>query len=140
MRACIPAEEAEFMLDRYEVHMTEVYIIGGTNIVVLDVSADLELYRIGILTWAAGLHRNDQRLKILSSRGADTSDKIRGEYRDATFLADDFAILYVSMPVNLKSSKLPHFMPARLQCQVQFVFLDIEREKKFEIKSDLSCV
>lgn len=76
MGAGISAEEAEFMLDGDDVHMTEVYVVGGTDVVVLDVAADLELDGIGILAGTAGLHRNNQRIKVLPPRGADTLDKV----------------------------------------------------------------
>lgn len=76
MGAGIAAEKAEFMLDGDEVHMTEIYVVGGTDVVVLDVAADLELDGIGILEGTARLHRHHQRIKVLSCRGADTLDKV----------------------------------------------------------------
>ncbi len=76
MRACIAAEESEFMLDGDSVHVTEIYVVGGTDVVVFDVAADFKLDGVGILAWAAGLHRNDKGIKVLRGSCSDTLDEV----------------------------------------------------------------
>ena len=76
MRTCIAAEEAEFMLDGDDVHMTEIYVVGGTYVVVFDVTADFKLDGVGILAWATGLHCNDKWIKVLRGSCSDTLDEV----------------------------------------------------------------
>ncbi len=76
MRACIAAEESEIMLYGDNVHMTEINVVGGTDVVVFDVTADFKLDGVGILAWAAGLERNDEGIKVLPHSSSDILDQI----------------------------------------------------------------
>ncbi len=44
----VATKKAEFMLDRDHVNVTEIDIIGGTNIITFHILADLELNRVTI--------------------------------------------------------------------------------------------
>ena len=73
------------MLERNQINMAEIDIIGSTNIITLYVLADFEFNRVVVFQNVALSHRHYQRLKFALGSQAKTVNEVRGESCNSTF-------------------------------------------------------
>ena len=80
--AGVAPEQPEFVLHARDIHVAEIDVVGGADVIVPDVAPDLELDRIAVPDRRVRPDGHDQRLHLPPGGSAHAAEQVGGECGD----------------------------------------------------------